>query len=151
MARHACVYWREQAKAGKPVTGRILNTTSGAGLFGNIGQANYAPAKSAIATLTVCTAMEMARYGVTANCLSPIAATRMLATIGRMLIAPKLIDPKMNGMRIGVHYGPAYRTIDHITGRTTFYGTEVSKAARIEPVTPPGAVFAVTGTPAVRP
>ena len=44
-------------------------------------------------------------------------------------------------MRIGAHYGPAYRTIDHITGRTTFYGTEVSKAARIEPVTPPGAVF----------
>jgi hypothetical protein len=45
------------------------------------------------------------------------------------------------GMRIGAHYGPAYRTTDHITGRTTFYGTEVSKAARIEPVTPTGAVF----------
>lgn len=45
------------------------------------------------------------------------------------------------GMRIGVHYGPAWRTVDHITGRTTFYGTEVSKAARIEPVTPTGAVF----------
>jgi len=45
------------------------------------------------------------------------------------------------GMRIGAHYGPAYRTTDLITGRTTFYGTEVSKAARIEPVTPPGAVF----------
>jgi class 3 adenylate cyclase len=45
------------------------------------------------------------------------------------------------GMRIGVHYGPAYRTTDLITGRTTFYGTEVSMAARIEPVTPPGAVF----------
>jgi adenylate cyclase len=45
------------------------------------------------------------------------------------------------GMRVGVHYGPAWRTTDHITGRTTFYGTEVSKAARIEPVTPPGAVF----------
>ena len=45
------------------------------------------------------------------------------------------------GMRIGAHYGPAYKTVDHITGRTTFYGTEVSKAARIEPVTPPGAVF----------
>jgi adenylate cyclase len=45
------------------------------------------------------------------------------------------------GMRIGAHYGPAYRTIDHITGRITYYGTEVSKAARIEPVTPPGAVF----------
>lgn len=45
------------------------------------------------------------------------------------------------GMRIGAHYGPAYRTLDHITGRVNFYGTEVSRAARIEPVTPPGAVF----------
>ena len=45
------------------------------------------------------------------------------------------------GMRVGAHYGPAYKTVDRITGRTTFYGTEVSRAARIEPVTPPGAVF----------
>jgi class 3 adenylate cyclase len=45
------------------------------------------------------------------------------------------------GMRIGVHYGPAYRMFDHITGRMNFYGTEVSRAARIEPVTPPGTVF----------
>ncbi len=45
------------------------------------------------------------------------------------------------GMRVGAHYGSAYKTIDRITGRTTFYGTEVSRAARIEPVTPPGAVF----------
>lgn len=45
------------------------------------------------------------------------------------------------GMRIGLHYGPVYRTLDHVTGRVTFYGTEVSRAARIEPVTPPGAVF----------
>lgn len=45
------------------------------------------------------------------------------------------------GMRIGAHYGPVYRTLDHVTGRITFYGTEVSRAARIEPVTPPGAVF----------
>jgi class 3 adenylate cyclase len=45
------------------------------------------------------------------------------------------------GMRVGVHYGSAYRATDRITGRTTFYGTEVSRAARIEPVTPPGAVF----------
>ncbi len=45
------------------------------------------------------------------------------------------------GMRIGAHYGPAYRTRDRITGRINFYGTEVSRAARIEPVTPPGAVF----------
>lgn len=46
-----------------------------------------------------------------------------------------------SGMRIGVHYGPAYETMDPITGKITLYGTEVSRAARIEPVTPPGAVF----------
>jgi NAD(P)-dependent dehydrogenase (short-subunit alcohol dehydrogenase family) len=83
LTRHACGYWREQSKAGAPVSGRIVNTTSGAGLFGNVGQANYGAAKSAIATLTQITAMEMRKYGVTANAISPIAATRMLASIGR--------------------------------------------------------------------
>jgi NAD(P)-dependent dehydrogenase (short-subunit alcohol dehydrogenase family) len=82
VTRHACGYWRQQGKAGRPVSGRIVNTTSGAGLWGNVGQANYAPAKAAIAMLTVVTALEMERYGVTANCLSPIAATRMFASIG---------------------------------------------------------------------
>lgn len=80
--RHACAYWRERGKAGQPVSGRIVNTTSGAGLWGNVGQANYASAKAAIAMLTTITALEMERYGVTANCISPIAATRMLASIG---------------------------------------------------------------------
>jgi NAD(P)-dependent dehydrogenase (short-subunit alcohol dehydrogenase family) len=83
LIRHACGYWREQGKAGKQVTGRLVSTTSGAGLFGAVGQANYASAKSAIATLSLITALEMERYGVTSNCLSPIAATRMLASIGR--------------------------------------------------------------------
>jgi NAD(P)-dependent dehydrogenase (short-subunit alcohol dehydrogenase family) len=82
LTRHACAYWREQHKAGKPVHGRIINTTSGAGLWGNVGQANYAPAKAAIAMLTTVTALEAERYGVTANCISPIAATRMLSSIG---------------------------------------------------------------------
>jgi NAD(P)-dependent dehydrogenase (short-subunit alcohol dehydrogenase family) len=58
-------------------------TTSGAGLFGNVGQANYGSAKGAIATMAGIVALEMQRYGVTANAISPIAATRMLATIGR--------------------------------------------------------------------
>jgi len=78
LVRHACVYWRERAKAGQPVSGRIVNTTSGSGLWGNVGQSNYGAAKAGIAMLTTITAMEMERYGVTANCLSPIAATRML-------------------------------------------------------------------------
>jgi len=82
VTRHACGYWREQGKAGHPVSGRIVNTTSGAGLWGNVGQANYASAKAGIAMLTTITALEMQRYDVTANCISPIAATRMLGSIG---------------------------------------------------------------------
>ncbi len=84
LTRHACAYWREQVKAGAKVSGRVVMTTSGAGLFGNAGQANYGSAKGAIATLARIVALEMERYGVTANAISPIAATRMLATIGRM-------------------------------------------------------------------
>ncbi len=83
LTRHACTYWRDRVKVGHKVSGRVVSTTSGAGLFGNIGQTNYGPAKSAIATMMLITAMEMERYGVTANAISPIAATRMLATIGR--------------------------------------------------------------------
>ncbi len=93
VTRHACTYWKDQGKSGRPVTGRVVATTSGAGLFGNVGQTNYGPAKSAIATLMIDTAMEMQRYGVTANAISPIAATRMLATIGRTVEADTGRDP----------------------------------------------------------
>ena len=82
ITHHACRYWREENKAGRPRAARIVNTTSGAGLFGNVGQTNYAPAKAGIAMLTVCTAMEMGRNGVTANAISPIARTRMTAGLG---------------------------------------------------------------------
>src|SRR3954447_3517873 len=77
MTRHACTYWREASKRGERVSGRIVNTTSGTGLFGNVGQANYGAAKAGIVGLTTVTALEMARYGVTANAISPLAATRM--------------------------------------------------------------------------
>jgi NAD(P)-dependent dehydrogenase (short-subunit alcohol dehydrogenase family) len=77
VSRHACAYWKARAKAGERITGRVVNTTSGAGLFGNIGQANYGAAKAGITGLTIITAMEMERYGVTANAVSPIARTRM--------------------------------------------------------------------------
>jgi NAD(P)-dependent dehydrogenase (short-subunit alcohol dehydrogenase family) len=81
LTRHACAYWRAAAKRGEPVAGRIVNTTSGTGLFGNAGQANYGAAKAGIAGLTVITALEMRKYGVTANAISPIAATRMTADL----------------------------------------------------------------------
>jgi NAD(P)-dependent dehydrogenase (short-subunit alcohol dehydrogenase family) len=83
LTRHACVYWKDQHKAGKPVSGRVVTTTSGAGLLGNMGQTNYASAKAGIAMLTQVVSMEMQRYGVSVNCVSPVAATRMLATVGR--------------------------------------------------------------------
>lgn len=77
VTKHSCDYWRSEAKRGAPVAGRIVNTTSGAGLWGNVGQSAYGAAKAAIANLTLVTAMEMARYGVTANAISPLAVTRM--------------------------------------------------------------------------
>jgi NAD(P)-dependent dehydrogenase (short-subunit alcohol dehydrogenase family) len=93
LTRHACTYWRDRAKAGDPVSGRVVTTTSGAGLFGNFGQANYGSAKAGIVMLTRIAAIEMQRYGVTANSVSPIAATRMLATIGREAAAGVEWDP----------------------------------------------------------
>jgi NAD(P)-dependent dehydrogenase (short-subunit alcohol dehydrogenase family) len=93
LTKHACAYWRDRAKAGEQVSGRVVMTTSGAGLFGNPGQANYGSAKGAIATLAGIVALEMQRYGVTANAISPIAATRMLATIGRTGAGGDAWDP----------------------------------------------------------
>jgi NAD(P)-dependent dehydrogenase (short-subunit alcohol dehydrogenase family) len=84
LTHHACVHWRAVAKAGGEVSGRIVNTTSGAGLAGNIGQSPYGTAKAAIAALTIITAMEMERYGVTANAISPFAQTRMTANLDAM-------------------------------------------------------------------
>ena len=76
-ARHAAAYWRDAAKRGEEVDARIINTTSGAGLQGSIGQAAYAAAKGGIAALTLVQAAELARYGVTANAIAPAARTRM--------------------------------------------------------------------------
>jgi NAD(P)-dependent dehydrogenase (short-subunit alcohol dehydrogenase family) len=75
--RHAAAYWREQSKAGKDVRARVINTSSPSGVFGNIGQANYGAAKAGIAGFTLIAAQELARYGVTVNCIAPNARTRM--------------------------------------------------------------------------
>ena len=80
--RHAISHWRAEAKAGNPVDARIINTSSGAGLMGSIGQGNYAAAKAGIATLTVQAAAEFARYGVTVNAIAPSARTRMTVGAG---------------------------------------------------------------------
>lgn len=76
-ARHAAAHWRAQVKAGQTVDARIINTSSGAGLLGSVGQSAYGAAKAGIATLTIIQATELHRYGVTANAIAPAARTRM--------------------------------------------------------------------------
>ncbi|AEF39412.1 SDR family oxidoreductase [Hoyosella subflava] len=75
--RHAAAYWRHESKAGRQRDARIINTSSGAGLLGSIGQGNYAAAKAGIAALTLVAAAEFARYGVRVNAIAPAARTRM--------------------------------------------------------------------------
>ncbi|RMF19583.1 MAG: SDR family NAD(P)-dependent oxidoreductase [Deltaproteobacteria bacterium] len=77
VSRHACAYWRERSKAGEQVDARIINTSSGAGLQGSVGQSAYSAAKAGIATLTLVQAAELIRYGITANAIAPAARTRM--------------------------------------------------------------------------
>jgi NAD(P)-dependent dehydrogenase (short-subunit alcohol dehydrogenase family) len=79
--RHAAAHWRARAKAGENVSGRIINTTSGAGLSGNVGQSNYAAAKAGIVGLTLTASIELARLGVTVNCIAPGGTTRIMGTI----------------------------------------------------------------------
>lgn len=79
-SRHAVDYWRAEQKAGRPLDARIINTSSGAGLQGSIGQSAYSAAKAGIAALTLVQAAELARYGITANALAPNARTRMTMT-----------------------------------------------------------------------
>lgn len=82
VCRAAAQHWRARAKAGEAnVGGRIINTTSGAGLLGNFGQTNYATAKAAIVGLTQTLNLELAKMGVTANVIGPGGITRISATM----------------------------------------------------------------------
>ena len=100
-ARHAAAYWREQSKAGHAVAGRIVNTSSVSGIYGNVGQSNYGAAKAGIAAFTQITSMELSRYGVTVNAVAPVALTRMTEDLGpapetdeeREARSPKWIAP----------------------------------------------------------
>ena len=77
VTKNACAHWRKRAKAGEPVSGRIINTSSTSGILGNAGQANYGAAKAGIAAFSQIVAMDMRRYGVTCNAIAPGARTRM--------------------------------------------------------------------------
>ena len=88
--RHAMEFWRAESKAGRQPNGRIINTSSGAGLMGSIGQGNYAAAKAGIVGLTLNAAAEFGRYGVTVNAIAPAARTRMTeAAFAETMAAPE--------------------------------------------------------------
>lgn len=92
ISSHAVHYWRGLSKEGKAVDARIINTTSGAGLQGSIGQSNYAAAKAGIAVLTLNQAAELARYGITANAVAPAARTGMTNAVEAM--ATRMAKPE---------------------------------------------------------
>ena len=116
-AHFAAAYWRDQAKAGKPVDARIINTTSVSGIYGNPGQTNYGAAKAGIAAFTVIAARELKRYGITVNAVAPGALTRMTEDLGmgrgneeeKALLHPRWIAPIVTWL--------ASAESAHITGR----------------------------------
>jgi NAD(P)-dependent dehydrogenase (short-subunit alcohol dehydrogenase family) len=116
-SRWAAAYWREQSKAGKPVSGRIINTTSVSGIYGNPGQTNYGAAKAGIAAFTNIAALELSRYGATVNAVAPVALTRMTEGLGpapetdeeREMRSPRWIAPIVTWL--------ASEQSAHVTGR----------------------------------
>jgi NAD(P)-dependent dehydrogenase (short-subunit alcohol dehydrogenase family) len=122
ISSHAVHYWRGQSKDGKPVDARIINTTSGAGLQGSIGQSNYAAAKAGIAALTLNQAAELARYNITANAVAPSARTGMTSAVPEM--AARMAKPTDGSFD---HFAPenvsnllawlASPAAAHVTGR----------------------------------
>ncbi|MFD4942690.1 SDR family oxidoreductase [Streptomyces sp. NPDC058409] len=87
--KHAAAHWRAEAKAGRAPVARVVNTSSGAGLLGSVGQGNYSAAKAGIVGLTLVAAAEMGRYGVQVNAIAPAARTRMTEqTFAETMAAP---------------------------------------------------------------
>ncbi|MFE0455561.1 SDR family oxidoreductase [Streptomyces sp. NPDC058914] len=87
--KHAAAHWRAEAKAGRVPEARVINTSSGAGLLGSVGQGNYSAAKAGIVGLTLVAAAEMRRYGVQVNAIAPAARTRMTEqTFAETMAAP---------------------------------------------------------------
>jgi NAD(P)-dependent dehydrogenase (short-subunit alcohol dehydrogenase family) len=126
--RHAASYWRAQAKEGEELRARVVNTSSPSGVFGNVGQANYGAAKAGIAALTVIAAQELARYGVTVNCIAPNARTRMTeVTFGEIPVPDEGFDPMDPANMTPVVVALCADEAQQITGQCFFvYGGAVN-------------------------
>ncbi|MFB7861997.1 SDR family oxidoreductase [Streptomyces sp. NPDC056069] len=137
--RHAAAHWRAEAKAGRPVTARVVNTTSGAGLLGSVGQGNYAAAKAGIVGLTLVAAAEMGRYGVQVNAIAPAARTRMTEQAFAGLAAlPEDVSPLVVWLGSAASAGVTGRVFETEGGRLTVMegwrpGPTADKGARWTP------------------
>ncbi|MFI2214584.1 SDR family oxidoreductase [Streptomyces sp. NPDC020141] len=118
--RHAAAHWRAQSRAGRPVTARVVNTTSGAGLLGSVGQGNYAAAKAGIVALTLVASAELARYGVQVNAIAPAARTRMTEEIFAGLTGlPEDVSPLVVWLGSAASTGVTGRVFEAEAGRVT--------------------------------
>ncbi len=142
--RHAIGYWRDRAKAGLPVSGRIINTTSVSGIYGNPGQTNYGAAKAGIAAFTQIAALEVARYGVTVNAVAPVALTRMTENLGpapetdeeRESRSPMWIAPIVTWLASEEAAGVTGRVFE-ASGQTLAIAEGWVRGPRIQPVDDP--------------
>ena len=148
LAHHAAEHWRNEAKAGRTPDARIVNTSSGAGLQGSVGQSAYSAAKGGIAALTLVQAAELARYGVTSNAIAPSARTRMTEDVfkdmmakpdaGFDAMAPENISPLIVWLASGESRGVTGRVFEIAGGKLSLAdgwreGPVVDKGARWEP------------------
>jgi NAD(P)-dependent dehydrogenase (short-subunit alcohol dehydrogenase family) len=146
-SRWASAYWREQVKAGKTVDGRIINTTSVSGIYGNAGQTNYGAAKAGIASFTNIAALELARYGVTVNAVAPVALTRMTEGLGpapetdeeREMRSPHWIAPIVTWLASTESAGVTGRVFE-ASGRVLAVAEGWHRGPRTEPIDDPSAL-----------
>ncbi len=148
VSHNACAYWRTESKDGRAVDARIVNTSSGAGLQGSVGQSAYSAAKAGIATLTLIQAVELGRYGVTANAIAPSARTRMTEEVfadmmqkpedGFDEMAPENISPLVVWLGSAESKDVTGRVFELAGGKISIadgwrQGPEVDKGARWAP------------------
>ncbi|MDQ8701588.1 SDR family oxidoreductase [Streptomyces sp. LHD-70] len=137
--KHAAAHWRAEAKAGRTPAARIVNTSSGAGLLGSVGQGNYSAAKAGILGLTFVAAAEFGRYGVQVNALAPAARTRMTEqAFGDLEAAPEDVSPLVVWLGSAASEGVTGRVFEAEAGRVTVMegwrpGPSVDKGVRWTP------------------
>ncbi|MER7043414.1 SDR family oxidoreductase [Streptomyces jumonjinensis] len=118
--KHAAAHWRAEAKAGRAVSARVVNTTSGAGLLGSVGQGGYAAAKAGIVGLTLTASAELARYGVQVNAIAPAARTRMTEeTFAGLTAPPEDVSPLVVWLGSEGSTGVTGRVFEAEAGRIT--------------------------------